>query len=203
MSSHPRHDRIGPNAITQMASALEHSIGAFHTRELFQSAGLDGYLREPPHDMVAESEVIALHRAMRRALPAPLQSEISAAAGHATGEYLLGRRIPRGARFILHALSNSWGTRLLISAIRRNSWTFTGSGRLRIEYAPLPVFVLEDCPLCRNTLAAEPVCGYYAATFERLFQRLIDPGLCVTETACSARGDAACRFALTWRPPAH
>lgn len=186
-------DRIGPNAITQVSAALERSIGSFHTRELFHSAGLDRYLSEPPHEMVAESEVLALHRSMRTALPGAY-AEISAAAGHATGDYLLSRRIPRGAQLLLHALAAPWGSRLLVKAIRRNAWTFTGSGHLEIEYAPLPVFVLKDCPLCRQTRAAAPACGYFGATFERLFQRIIAPDLRVIETRCAATGASACRF---------
>lgn len=192
--------RIGPNAITQVATALEHSVGSFHTRELFESAGIDGYLTRPPDDMVAEQEVMALHTAMRRLLPADLHSAISLAAGHATGDYLLEHRIPRGAQRIVHALANPLGTRLLVGAIRRHAWTFTGSGHLRLEYAPLPVFLIENCPLCRSARHPVPACSYFAATFERLFQRLIDSDLCVSETHCAARGDGACRFAVLRAP---
>jgi divinyl protochlorophyllide a 8-vinyl-reductase len=190
--------RVGPNAITQVATALERAVGRCHTRELFESAGLDGYLAHPPDGMVAEREVIALHAALRRTLPPRLHSQISLAAGQATGDYLLRCRIPRVAQHLLHAVATPWGTRLLVGAIRRHAWTFTGSGRLRLEYAPLPVFVLEDCPLCRDARHPAAVCGYFAATFERLFQRIIDPGLCVTETHCAAQGERACRFALSW-----
>lgn len=186
-------DRIGPNAITQVTLALERSIGSFHTRELLQGAGLEHHLIRPPHQMVAESDVLALHRAMRTALPAAYAG-IAAVAGHATGDYLLARRIPRAAQRLLNALTTSWGSRLLVKAIRRNAWTFTGSGHLRIEYSPLPVFLLEDCPLCRRTRATAPVCGYFAATFERLFQQLIAADLRVLETECIAAGAAACRF---------
>jgi divinyl protochlorophyllide a 8-vinyl-reductase len=42
------------------------------------------------------------------------------------------------------------------------------------------------------------LCDYYAATFERLFQALVDRGALVTETECEANGGSACNFEVRW-----
>lgn len=62
----------------------------------------------------------------------------------------------------------------------------------------VPTLVIAGGPVARRVIAREPICDYYAATFETLFRRVLDDRLRVTEAACSAMGDAECRFAV-WR----
>ena len=52
--------RIGPNAITRVAEVLTALVGHAKTRQLFEDAGIPGYLREPPQQMVDELEVASL-----------------------------------------------------------------------------------------------------------------------------------------------
>jgi hypothetical protein len=87
----------------------------------------------------------------------------------------LRHRIPRPAQRLLRLLPRRIASRALVAAIRRNAWTFQGSGRLRVRAAPPAVFILEHCSICRHATATEPLCGYHAATFERLFRELVDP----------------------------
>lgn len=190
--------RMGPNAIIQVGTALQGMLGTGATRGLFDSAGLTSYLDLPPKGMVAEREVIQLHTVLRQTLAGPLMQRVTHDAGTGTGDYLLRHRIPRAAQGLLRLMPRRMASRLLVAAIMRHSWTFEGSGRLSAVIGPPPVFILERCALCRDARAAAPLCGYYAATFERLFQQLIEPTATVTETDCAAVGGNICRFEVHW-----
>ena len=61
------------------------------------------------------------------------------------------------------------------------------------------VMMIENNPLCRGAVAHAPVCDYFAATFERLFQRLVHPHASVVETDCLAAGGRVCRFEIAWQ----
>jgi divinyl protochlorophyllide a 8-vinyl-reductase len=87
---------------------------------------------------------------------------------------------------------------MLLAAIRRNAWTFSGSGHLDAE-GGMPVRLrLSGCPLCRGATTVAPICDYYATTFERLFRTLVSPDAVVTETICHAMGAAACEYEVRW-----
>ncbi|TCZ66199.1 bacteriochlorophyll 4-vinyl reductase [Roseicella aquatilis] len=191
--------RIGPNAITRMAEALDAALPAAEVDALFAAAGLAAYRRSPPERMVDEREVAALHRTLRARLPPARLEAVTREAGLRTGDYLLAHRIPRPVQALLRLLPAPLAARLLVSAIRRHAWTFAGSG----AFAAWPGYPLRlaiaGCPLCRGMSAERPACGTYAATFERLFRRLVHRRARVTETACEAMGSAACVFELRWR----
>jgi divinyl protochlorophyllide a 8-vinyl-reductase len=148
--------------------------------------------------MVPESDVSALHAALRRALGPDAAAAVSLDAGMRTGDYLLAHRIPRAAQAVLRALPAPLAARVLARAIARHAWTFAGSGTF--AFAPGRPFRLSiaGCPLCRDVRANEPVCGYYAATFERIFRALASPRARVRETACAASGAPACSFVVEW-----
>lgn len=190
--------RIGPNAIIQVAHALEARGTAATATDLFERAGLGAYLATPPQHMVDESEVIALHRALRAGLPDAEAREIARSAGVGTGDYLVSHRIPAVARGALRVLPAAAARRLLLRAIVRHAWTFAGSARFSARPGRPIELGLEDCPICRGAKAPGPICEYYTATFERLFARLIDARIRVRETACIASGAAACRFEIDW-----
>jgi divinyl protochlorophyllide a 8-vinyl-reductase len=61
------------------------------------------------------------------------------------------------------------------------------------------VITVADCPLCRGAARRAPACAYYAATFERLFARLVHPRARAFETDCAASGAKLCRFEIDWR----
>ena len=46
--------------------------------------------------------------------------------------------------------------------------------------------------------AQTPLCDFYAAAIERLFQQLVHPRSRVTETQCQALGAEACTFEVAW-----
>lgn len=190
--------RIGPNAVTRLAEALEALRSHGAAAAVFARAGLAHRLAAPPGGMVDEAEVIALHAALRGLLPAGDATAVAAEAGTRTAAYLLAHRIPRPMRAILPRLPARLAARILLAAIGRHAWTFAGSGR----FAALPGrpvrFRIAGGPLARGARSEGPACAYYAATFEGLFRTLVHPGARVTETDCEAQGAPACLFAARW-----
>jgi divinyl protochlorophyllide a 8-vinyl-reductase len=191
--------RIGPNAIIRVAEALDADRGRAVTARVFARAGLDGYLDAPPSGMVDEREVATLHARLRETLGVADARRIGHAAGVATADYLLAHRIPRPVQALLKRLPAGLAARILLAAIGRHAWTFAGSGRFAVVgWKPLTLAIAGN-PLCRGVQSDQPLCDYYAATFERLFRVLVHPRTVVRETACEAMGAPACTFELRWR----
>jgi divinyl protochlorophyllide a 8-vinyl-reductase len=186
--------RIGPNAITRVAEALDRD----RAPAVFATAGLAHYLRTPPEAMVDETEVVRLHGALRGVLGGPEARRITRRAGELTGDYLLAHRIPAVARGVLRALPAALAAPLLLAAVRRHAWTFAGSGRFTAAAGRPVTLAIEGNPLARGAVSDEPLCDYYAATFQRLFRALVHPRAGVVETACEACGAPACRFEVRW-----
>jgi divinyl protochlorophyllide a 8-vinyl-reductase len=190
--------RIGPNAIIRVAEALREQVGEGVAAKVFRSAGLDAYLTALPVHMVDEREVTILHQVMRSELGFERARWVSRAAGLHTGDYLLANRIPRMAQMVLRTLPSGLAGRMLLAAIRRNAWTFAGSGTFTARAGrPFRIWI-EGCPTCRGSKSHEPLCDYYAATFERLFRSLVDPDVSVREIECQATGAEACMFEVRW-----
>lgn len=195
--------RIGPNAIIQVAAALVAAEGPERTRALFADARLQHHLDAPPAHMVDESEVVRLHERLRAVRTPDECRRIARTAGLATGDYLLANRIPAAAQRVLRLLPAPLASRALLAAIGGHAWTFAGSGTFRATpgswWGGTPVVLtIEHCPLCRGAIAPEPICDYYAATFERLYAVLVAPAARVREVRCHARGDTECRFEIVW-----
>jgi divinyl protochlorophyllide a 8-vinyl-reductase len=191
--------RIGPNAIVRVAEAVRAQASEEAAARLFLRAGLADYLTHPPHHMVDEREVAALHRALREAFDGEHARRLSRSAGERTGAYLLAHRIPWPVQVLLRLLPPPLAARMLLSAIRRHAWTFAGSGRFSATAGRPVRLTIAGNPLCRGEHAAEPVCAYYAASFERLFRALVHPQATVVETACEATGAPACQFLVRWQ----
>lgn len=188
--------KIGPNAILQLVDVLEGRGMADLCARILTAA----QVARPPADapMLPEQDCAAVHLALRRMQPdqaAPLLR----AAGLATGDYILAHRIPRLAQTGLRLMPGRVAAKALSKAIARHAWTFAGTGRFQVAATAPPVFTLQDNPLIAGLQADTPQCIWHAAVFERLFARLVWPGVTVRETACCACGDAACRFELTPR----
>ncbi|MEQ8965081.1 MAG: bacteriochlorophyll 4-vinyl reductase [Azospirillaceae bacterium] len=194
--------RVGPNAVTRTAEAIDALIGPGVTRAVFARAGLSGYLAEPPAAMVDEREVTRLNAALRRDLGTGTADAVAAEAGRRTADYLLAHRIPRPAQAMLRLLPPGLALRLLMKAVARHSWTFAGSGSFAWRVLPggEVEVVIRNCPLARHlTGAGAPVCGLYAATFEHLTRRLCARPARCEEVACAADGAEACIFAIILR----
>ncbi|MCX7891327.1 MAG: bacteriochlorophyll 4-vinyl reductase [Burkholderiales bacterium] len=190
--------RIGPNAIVRVAEALEARLGAGTRDDLFRAIGLAAYLERMPERMVDEAEVALLQARLVADLGRSLAREVNRDAGARTGDYLLRHRIPAPAQRALRLLPAPLAARALAAAIARHAWTFAGSGAFAYVPGKPFRFTIAGCPLCRTMRACQPMCDYYAATFERLLRALVAREARVTETACQAAGAAACAFDAAW-----
>jgi len=191
--------RIGPNSIIRIADALLARHGADAAAGVFREAGLTHHLQNPPDSMVPAVDVTALHTALRAMLAADAVAVINRDAGVATADYLLANRIPKPAQALLKVMPPVPAARVLIKAMGRHAWTFAGAGRFEGEAGRSTRLTIENGPIqAAASGAAEPVCGYYAATFEHLFRTLVARRATVRETACQATGAPACVFTVDW-----
>lgn len=187
--------RIGPNAIIRLAEATDTLHGEQCTRTLFDATGLSDYLDRPPGQLVDETDVIALYRTSRAHLGPASFTAVAQLAGRLTGDYVLTHRIPPLARAILPWLPRPIAARILAKAISAHAWTFVGSGLFSYQLVTGGLALkIENSPLARGQSADVPICNFYAATFERIFQSLIDRRTQVIESTCCAMADQACHF---------
>ncbi len=190
--------RIGPNAVIQAAKAVEAFAGPSMLADIFDDAGLPHYLARMPGTMVPEQDVISLHASLRAGLGHRRAESVAWTAGYHTADYILAHRIPKPAQNLLSLLPPRAAAPLLVKAITKHAWTFVGSGKFTAEGNRPLVLSITNCPLCRNAVTQAPACGFYAATFERLFAELVAGDAKVTETECQAMGASACRFRIDW-----
>jgi divinyl protochlorophyllide a 8-vinyl-reductase len=192
--------RIGPNAITQLQTALLHQLGAGPAAAIFASAALSDAFDEPPGEMVDEADVARLHRQVRRSCTPAQARAIMHEAGDRTGQYILAHRIPAIIALTLRWLPAAASSRLLMRAIARHAWTFAGSGEFRIGFQHGHRHRLEAVIRNNPVVAFEqhpmPICDWHAAVFQRLFRELVSPATVVRETRCCAAGDKSCRFRI-------
>jgi divinyl protochlorophyllide a 8-vinyl-reductase len=185
--------RIGPNAILQLVDVLERRGEGDLLSAVLAEAGV----ARPPRDagMLPEGDCAAVHQALRRMSPSA--EGLLEAAGLATGDYILGHRIPKVAQAVLRVLPGVMAAPVLTKAISQHSWTFAGTGEFRVESSrPLVVTVARN-PLVAGWEADRPQCIWHVAVFRRLYGRLVWPGVQVREVACCACGDPACRFEVS------
>ena len=165
---------------------------------VFRAATLEHYLDVPPTAMVGEDEVLSLHRALHAQVGDARARSIGWIAGQRTGDYLLANRIPRFVQGVLKLLPAGFAAHALIVAIKRNAWTFVGTGIFSVRPGRPIVLEVIGSPLCRGVRQVGPARDFYAGTFERLFSRLVHPQATVVETDCAAQGAARCRFEVRW-----
>ena len=105
---------------------------------------------------------------------------------------------------IMAATAKDMGYSLLISEAesRTLAAAFSNAAARRVDgvvlYAPRLRFSITGCLVCRGAEASQPACAYYAATFERLFRKLVHRGANVVESRCEACGDSSCEFDIRW-----
>lgn len=151
--------------------------------------------------MVDEQEVRALHHALRELLGPEEARAIGRQAGRLTGDYLLANRIPSFAQAVLRVLPAPLAGRLLLKAIARNAWTFTGNGHFDCQPGRPHRLTIAGCAVCHGARSESPLCDYYGATFERLFQVLVADRASVIEARCQAQGHPACLFEVHLEGP--
>jgi divinyl protochlorophyllide a 8-vinyl-reductase len=195
--------QIGPNSVTRVAEALTVFFGPGVAASVFRAAGLTAWWLTPPTRMVDESQVQALYQTLHRLLGAAQAEQVTREAGERTAAYLLAHRIPRPFQRLLRLLPARAAAALLLTAIARHAWTFTGSGAFDHRGSgwagPARVVLsIRHNPLCVGLSTDHPVCSFHAAVFEHLFAVLVHPASRVRELTCEATGADACRFEVTW-----
>lgn len=188
----PESGRIGPNAILQILAAVRAREGEAAVTRLTRRAGLEDRLARPTVGLVPIAEVRDLHVALLDLVGLAHARILVAEAGRRTAIYLLGHRIPYLFRQLLRLMPTRYRSRLLLAAIARRAWTFTGGGLFRVERGSPSRVVIEPCPLCPEASRTGLGCVYYAATFEELLRTLVDPGIRVEPAACEAAGSRRC-----------
>jgi len=188
--------RIGPNAILQLVAALRERDGEGAVAAVLHRAGLEDRMARPVEGLVPVAEVRALHAALQEVVGPATACRLAAEAGRRTAAYLLAHRIPRLFQRLLARLPARLRRPLLLAAIGRHAWTFTGGGRFALLGGSPPRLSIEPCPLCPATGRDGLGCVYYAATFEALLRDLVDPGTRVEPTACGATGSRRCELRI-------
>ena len=69
---------------------------------------------------------------------------------------------------------------------------------LGVRKAFPPRLAITGCCICHGAQSPMPLCDFYAAAIERLFQKLVKPRARVTEITCQAIGADACTFEVLW-----
>lgn len=162
---------IGPNAVLQMAWAMEGTIGAAAAREVLEVAGIDAL--PSGEAMISEAEALRLHQALVMLHPDAAEG-IADQAALGTADYIIANRIPRFAALALRWLPAPIAARLLMRAIERHAWTFVGAGAF-IVTGPWQ-FTIDRSQAGDRTAPPETLFRWYAAVFARLYSRLVRAG---------------------------
>lgn len=181
---------VGPNAVSQLGAALLARWGAEAAYRVFARAGELGWLERPPAAMVPQERVARLHAALREELPRAQALEAARDAGERTAHYLLANRIPRPAQLLMRWLPGFLAARVLLAMIRRNAWTFAGSGRI-VTQVPDRRTGRGWIEIHDNPLAANP-CSWHEGVFTTLFATLAAPTARVRETECGGGQTGSC-----------
>lgn len=158
---------IGPNAVLQMAAAMDRRLGRESREIIMRAAGIA--IMPSGRDMIPERDAMRLHQALLALAPRHAR-EIAREAGIGTADYIIANRIPAPARWLLRLLPARLAAPLLMAAIRKHAWTFVGEGAFSAE-TPWS-FSIDRGGLSE---ASPPPTAYvwYAAVFSRLYQVLV------------------------------
>lgn len=161
---------IGPNAVLQTVAVMEERLGHTETAAILADAQI-APLPSGAH-MIPETEALRLHRWL--ALHDPMGALVIAEeAGARTADYIVARRIPRAAGWLLRCLPARAAAPLLMAAIRKHAWTFVGAGAFAAADA---WHFTIDRSVARDSLPpSESLFTWYAAVFTRLYRELVAP----------------------------
>jgi len=190
---------VGPNAVLQLQAAMRAAGFGEQLEPLFADVDALDWLVDPPSVMVDERRVARLHQRVRSAFPPARARALLTDAGLRTADYLLAVRIPRPAQALLKLLPPRIAAVLLTQAIRKNAWTFAGTGVFTAVVGGSVEIAIRGNPFCAGEQAQTKVCCWHQAVFARLYTTLVSPKVRVSELACEAMGNDGCRFSVRWR----
>jgi divinyl protochlorophyllide a 8-vinyl-reductase len=181
---------VGPNAVVQLAVALEEMTGRDEARSFYSCLGLEALFDTPPGEMIDQRIPARLMRALWDHFPDAMAHAIAASAGQKTADYVIAHRIPGIAKASFRIMPRSLAAKMLLTAIHRNAWTFAGSGVCEVKRDRPHLISIRENPL------AMPDCAWHVAVFERLFRRLVYGETRVSHLSCCKSGAEACTFAI-------
>ncbi len=193
LSTGRRDGVIGPNAVIQLAAALQDVVGRRETRRIFAQAGLERLLDEPPSRMVDEALVQGLYDVLEEVFDPDIAALIAYDAGRRTADYVAENRIPWAARWVIRMLPPALGGRILLKAILAHAWTFAGSGTVAARAGETVLIEITDNPL--KTREGQ----WHRGVLDGLFQALVDRRLVCGYRCGTVAGRSVCRFELKRR----
>jgi len=186
----PTRAVVGPNAITQLAAALDACCGQATEHDVLKAAGLSCYAAAMPTTLVPESEAARLFAATRSIVGLPKADAVLSMAGSLTADYIIANRIPHRARQILQHMPPWLAARMLLVAIKAHAWTFAGSGHVTVDIGRYPSMTIAANPL------ATPGCHWHVAVLQGLLRKSGAPAANVAHVQAST----ADRFAIHINP---
>jgi divinyl protochlorophyllide a 8-vinyl-reductase len=193
----PRPALIGPNAVLQLAHAMEQRIGTARTMKVMRKAGLSAL--PSGLAMIPESDAIAIHHALA-CCEDDLAVKLVRESAIRTADYIIANRIPAPAVWLLEHLPPALAGRLLMMAIARHAWTFTGAG----QFCPRGPWRFTIDRSATGEWAEPPASlfAWYSAVFERLFQRLVAADCRCADLSRSGLAKRVHHYRITRTPPA-
>lgn len=184
---------VGPNAVIQLGEALRATSGATGAaEEVFASAGCQRLLKAPPDAMIDEAVPARLFEALWLELGPDQAARVAYDAGCRTGAYVLANRIPTFAKVALRAMPPLFAVPLLLKSIRKNAWTFAGSGVCHVISGKPAILTITRNPL------AMPGCVWHIGVFERLFRSLVNECTQVLYSDQHVDSVPVSRFEIVW-----
>lgn len=180
---------MGANMVAPLHAVLERTVGPTARDKVFNECG---FSELPDEDSFApEGQVAMLHRAIRHNWPdqAP---EVMDMAGRVAAEVFVAHYIPPKARLLLQNMPWSVSAWLVGKSARLNAWSFAGSGLFAIQTTSR--LALFQNPLIKDITSDRPVCHFYTAMFEHMYQRLSHRDFTCEEVCCAANGADHCCF---------
>ncbi|MEM1412304.1 MAG: bacteriochlorophyll 4-vinyl reductase [Pseudomonadota bacterium] len=182
---------VGPNAVLQLVEPLRFAGGQASLDRVFNQARLSHYLKDPPLAMVPEEEAYRLFTSTRDVLGNTTGDLVLKLAGQGTARYVMQNRIPGTVRGLLKTMPPRFAAPMLLNAIKRNAWTFAGSG-VCSSMKSRPGWIIE---IASNPLAT-PSCPWHVAVLETLFQSLVSKVSQIESLSDGLSAGACCRFAV-------
>ncbi len=187
----PTHARIGPNALIQTVRALQEICGRAEATAILERGQQAHLIDYTPTDMVPEADFQALVLLLTTHLGVEQATHVLRLSGQYTAHYLLHHRIPRPFQQLLKVLPRRLALALLLFAIRKNAWTFVGSGTFTYR-----VGQETQLTIVSGIHSNGAVCGFYGGTFATLIQQIIDAQARVQATRSQGGEDSRCEYVV-------
>jgi divinyl protochlorophyllide a 8-vinyl-reductase len=172
MSQTPAAHRIGPNAITRVAEVLREDYPEPEVERLFALADIAGYLAEPPQKMVDEREVTRLHGGPAHRIGRGDRLAAGPRRGGCEPATTFWRTgFPLASRSSCPGYPPGWPAGCCSAPSSVTPGPSPGAACWGVRKAFPPRLSIAGCCICHGAQSPMPLCDFYAAAIERLFQK--------------------------------